>query len=121
MNDADGDLELLTGFSSRNPEWSPDSTRFAYISGQPPNTDIYIMNIDDRNVDRLTHSSVIELSLAWSPSGEQIAFSSNPLEGGPQELYILDAQGVRLQSFWDTSGAYEIIPFLRLICTSKRL
>ena len=59
---------------------SPDGKRIAYtvsyysISENKSNSDIYIMDADGRNKKQLTKTVAREGSLAWLPSGKEIAF-----------------------------------------------
>ena len=40
-------------------------------------TDIYLMNTDGTNVERITNTSLVEFTHSWSPDGRRIAFDVN--------------------------------------------
>jgi Tol biopolymer transport system component len=64
------------------PAWSPDGKRVAFMSqeadasGDDPNYNIYVMNIDGGGLAQLTDSPGEDGFPAWSPDGSKIAFSS---------------------------------------------
>jgi Tol biopolymer transport system component len=67
---ADGAQRLsLPGgrYDQRRPVWSPDGSRIAYIANPQNNWDIYVMNIADGNIQRLTRAGSIEFAPLWRP------------------------------------------------------
>ena len=68
-----GNLHQLTENSvdDRGPAWSPDGTRIAFVSnrdtGQPRDTDIYVMNADGTDQQRIIKKSGFEWGLDWRP------------------------------------------------------
>jgi Tol biopolymer transport system component len=79
--DADGSgLELLTNGYHGNirPAWSPDGKKIAFSSNRDGFGDIYVMDVDEGNVKRLTFSKGLASNneASWSPDGKRIAFSS---------------------------------------------
>ena len=100
--DADGKNQLnLTNHHAgdTNPEWSPDGMQIAFTSNRDrawefegwDNRDIYVMNTDGTNLINLTNHPAKDGSPAWSPDGNQIAFSSN--REGNTEVYVMNADG----------------------------
>ncbi len=79
------------GFS---PVWSSDGKKFAFISKQNGNAEIYVINMDGTGETRLTNNQADDLSPSWSPDGKKIAFVSN--RDGNQEIYVMDADGSHL-------------------------
>jgi Tol biopolymer transport system component len=68
------------------PSWSPDGHWIAFLGVRQlpePDTDIYITNITGSEWRRVTYDSETRASISWSPSGQEIAFTS-------PELYILN-------------------------------
>jgi TolB protein len=64
------------------PAWSPDGTRVAFMSqeadasGNDPNYNIYVMDIDGSGLAQLTDDPGEDGFPAWSPDGTKLAFSS---------------------------------------------
>ncbi len=74
------------------PAWSPDGRRLALtLSQRDGNMDIYILNLANQNLTRLTRDNAIDTEPAWSPDGDMIYFTSDR-SGGPQ-IYRIDAGG----------------------------
>ena len=65
---------------------------FSLIDGDV-NSEIYLMNPDGTEQVRLTHNKAFDVSPMWSPTGEQILFTSN--RDGVWDLYLMDADGKR--------------------------
>ena len=84
------------------PSWSPDGKRIAFMSrrdghfiGEGGLTyEIYVMDADGGNEQRLTENRKSDSSPSWSPDGKQIAFSSDRKgDGVNYEIYVMDADG----------------------------
>ena len=105
--DADGDnLRRLTNNPAidGSPSWSPDGKRIVFTSYRDgnfmngiPTTEIYVMDADGRNQQKLTNNPAHDGSPSWSPDGEQIAFDSNRDGRFNWEIYVIDADGRNLQ------------------------
>jgi TolB protein len=65
------------------------------------NSDIYVMDLRTRRVQRLTSNPAIDTSPSYSPDGRQVVFNSD--RGGAQQLYVMNSDGsnVRRISFGD--------------------
>jgi TolB protein len=50
-----------------DPAWSPDGTQIAFVSDRDGNQEIYVVNIDGTNLQRLTWSEGSDRSPAWQP------------------------------------------------------
>ena len=59
------------------------------------------MNRDGSNLVRLTNNPAIDTSPTWSPSGTQIAFTSD--RSGSPQIYIIDADGLNLNKITSES------------------
>ncbi|MCQ6507957.1 hypothetical protein NPM20_24410, partial [Vibrio parahaemolyticus] len=55
------------------------------------NTDLFVMNLKNRAVSRLTSDPAIDTSPSFSPDGTQIVFNSD--RGGSPQLYVMSAAG----------------------------
>ncbi len=87
---------LMTTFRFRtivsigSTSWAPDGKRLAFSaidkSGQ---NDLYILDTESREVRRLTNDYFDDRDPAWSPQGDQIAFSSDRTPFGRKGSYNL--------------------------------
>ena len=93
-----------------DPEWtgtwtfpavSPDGTRLAVDSAQGA-ADIWVKQLDDGPLNRLTLAGSINYRASWTPDGQSIVFPSNR---GGQEIYDMN---IFLQRA-DGSGNAEVI------------
>ena len=107
--DADGgNQQRLTNnlTEDRYPSWSPGGQRIVFSARRDGHVEhnldltyeIYVMDADGGNEQRLTNNRNNELSPVWSPDGERIAFASDR-KGDWQnfEIYVMDADGGNLQ------------------------
>lgn len=74
---------------------APTTEKIAFSSNRNGNWDIYIMNPDGSQQERLTRGNGINFSPVWSPNGEQILFGSN--RDGDRDLYVMDADGSNIR------------------------
>ena len=85
-----------------NPSWSPDgkqivfsSVREGHFIGKVKITDeIYVMDADGGNQQRLTENRKNDWNPSWSPDGKRIVFASDR-KGDVEsfEIYVMDADG----------------------------
>ena len=72
--------------------FSPDGTQIAYHSTQKGDYDIYVVNLDGSDTQRLTFQpDSMDVWAEWSPDGSQILFHSE--RDGDSDIYIMDADG----------------------------
>ena len=72
--------------------------QIAFVSHRDGNTEIYVMDVDGGNQQRLTNHPHDDWFPSWSPDGKRIAFSSgrdgHVIDGWPtDEIYVMDADG----------------------------
>jgi TolB protein len=106
-------------------DWSPDGRRIAYISYRDEHGrtcfhecstsgEIYLLDVESGELERLTESKADDRSPAWSPDGRFIAFSSdrsNP-EQHENEIYVMSASGddarrITENDVWDLEPAFR--------------
>jgi Tol biopolymer transport system component len=94
--DANGDnVNLLAGNTpslETYPNWSPDGSKILFTSARDGNWELYVMDTDGTNLQRLTHNQVIDVEGKWSPDGNKILFTSGE-DFDNYEIYQMDADG----------------------------
>ena len=92
---------------------APKTEKIAFSSNRKGNWEIYIMNPDGSQQERLTRNNAADFSPVWSPTGEQILFVST--RDGFADLYVMNANGSdvrrvfrksakRLEPTWSPEG-----------------
>ena len=91
--------QLTTGNTWQQPRWSPDGSRIAYVYRTENFSEIFVMDADGSNAQRLTRSQSSSLSNndwtfwpTWSPDGSQLAFVSDSNSYHPT-LWLMNADG----------------------------
>ena len=113
MDDDGGNQQGLTNDlnDDRHPSWSPDGKRIAFSSERDghfiadfigefeiTSSEIYLMDADGGNQQRLTENRKNDWFPSWSPDGKRIAFSSDRKGNFVNfEIYVMDADGGNLQ------------------------
>ncbi|PWU23208.1 MAG: hypothetical protein C5B48_09020 [Candidatus Rokuibacteriota bacterium] len=87
---SDGSDQTLLG-DGRDPAWSPDGQKIAFVSDRDGNAEIYVMNADGTGVTRLTDDPGSEREPAWSPDGQKLVFGRvAPFDS---DLWTMNADG----------------------------
>jgi pimeloyl-ACP methyl ester carboxylesterase/dipeptidyl aminopeptidase/acylaminoacyl peptidase len=68
-----------------------DGQVIAFTSERDGNSEIYVMNADGSNPQRLTDDPAYDAWPTWSPDGSRIAFMSD--RSGNPDIYVMDADG----------------------------
>src|SRR5262249_40037420 len=92
--------------ADRQPAWSPDGSRIAFVSDRDGRQDLYVMNADGSNPTRLTDGCCLSVDAepTWSPDGKQIAFgSTGPFNGG-WHIWGVNADGTNLRQLTQGPG-----------------
>ncbi len=80
----------LVNFGSTS--WAPDGKRLVFSSiDMSGNNDLYILNTETQQLQKLTDDYYDDRDPAWSPRGDQIVFSSDRTPFGRQGTYNLFA------------------------------
>jgi TolB protein len=108
-----GSLHRITAFRGPDvsPVWNPKSNaQIAWVSGRTGLPQIYIMDSDGANVQRMTDGGYAT-SPSWSPNGQFLAFAWNRKYGpgapGGQDIYIMDIASKRWIQLTHDSGAND--------------
>ncbi len=96
--------DLTTGIETRltrhaatdsYPVSSPDGERIAFQSNRDGDFEIYVMDSDGFNVEKLTSNDHRDRLPAWSPDGNWIIYSSDTRGDGTLDLYRVSPDGGR--------------------------
>ena len=86
------------------PALSPDRTRIAFSSTRAGGGyDLFVMDVDGRNLQRLTSDPGTEGEPAWSPDGRRLVFTGVPLEG-PAQLFSIQPDGTGRRQLTEGKG-----------------
>ena len=85
-------------WNDEQPRWSPDGQRIAFRSNRSGSYNLYVMDADGRNLQRLTDHAGNDYDPSWLPDGESVVFASDRDRGaGRYDLY----------RYWLADGSVE--------------
>lgn len=89
---------------------APKTPKIAFMTAREGNRDIYLMNPDGSEMERITRHRAMDVAPQWSPTGEQILFASDRDRFRLSwDLYLMDADGSNVRRIFaksrDRSGA----------------
>jgi len=95
---------LADGSPAVQPALSPDRTRIAFSSERAgTGYDLFVMDADGRNLQRLTSDPGTEGEPVWSPDGRRLVFTGVPRDGLPQ-LFSIQADGTGQRQLTEGKG-----------------
>jgi Tol biopolymer transport system component len=124
VSERDGDREVYVcaadGSGARNlsrdrghdlhPVWSRDGARILFSSnrGKPDaaDYDLYEMAADGSALKRLTSGPEVDTYASWSPDGRTI-LTRRVIDGGNNEVFLLDADGSNPRNLTNDAAAYD--------------
>ena len=78
--------------------WSPVDNRIAFVSPEPGNDELFVINMDGSGLTQLTHNDwEWDKYPTWSPDGQQIVFWSNRATRRKQ-IWIMNADGSNVRN-----------------------
>ena len=97
--------------SSGDPQWSPDGSRIAFVSGRGDHAMIGIYTDSATPIRWIAPSTSIDASPRWSPDGSRIAFTRRRGSGGapdsvlverprPWTIWVADARSGAARQIW---------------------
>jgi TolB protein len=99
------------GWYNATPGWAPDSDRLAFAGYDRDidRFDLFVMNPDGTNLERLTIRAGDNERPSFSPNGQMIVFHSNRTQGrdvkGTAQLYVMNRDGSGQRQL--NTGLYE--------------
>ena len=101
-----GQREVLGDFPGMTfaPRFSPDGKRVIMSMAQKGNSDIFVMDLRTRRVNRLTTNPSIDTSPSFSPDGRRVVFNSD--RGGRQQIYVMESNGSNQKRISFGKGRY---------------
>jgi TolB protein len=77
-------------------QWSPDGTRFGYVSDADGDFEIYIMDMSSGSVEQITHNDFPESGFLWLPDGRRITYGTLVEQDFVPVVRDLDMQTIEL-------------------------
>jgi len=100
-----GETKISDEVGDNAPAASPDGSKVAFMSAErgATNWEIWVMNADGTNPQRLTENGSNDGLPAWSPDGQSIAFVSD--QGGVWAIWVMNADGSNQRKLANMQGS----------------
>jgi Tol biopolymer transport system component len=93
------------------PAWAPDDTAIAFSGQRGGLTDLYVFDLQQNQLRRLTTDAFADLQPAWSPDGRRLAFATDrftsdiaKLSFGAYQVGVLDVASGRVERLVSAPG-----------------
>jgi TolB protein len=93
--DAEGGNVVRVSFGGSNHHDSPAGDRIVYVARVDNVFDLYVLNLRNRQIQKITESNARNESPSWSPDGRHIVFKSNMK--GVEQVFSVDYDGANLR------------------------
>ena len=93
---------VIAGGVNTYPVPSPDGRKIAFRKMLDINSEVFVADIDGRNVKNLTADPAFEGWPAWSPDGKRIAFAAN--RNSAYQVFVMNADGSGVNLVANTEG-----------------
>jgi Tol biopolymer transport system component len=91
----------------QTPRWSPDGSQLVFTGFTNGVTDLYIVNRDGTELQRLTNDKYADLHPSWSPNGNTIAFVTD--RGPATDFDLLRFGNLRIALYHMETGTIEVL------------
>jgi len=99
--------KLAGGFGiDVSPSFSRDGSRMAFVSKRGGSPQIYIKNIKDNSIQRITYEGAYNTSPSWSPTGRWISYAGMTKDDGIN-IYLIRPDGTSRKQLTVNSGDNE--------------
>lgn len=93
---------IISGGVNTYPVPSPDGRKMAFRKMLDVNSELFVADVDGRNLKNLTDHPAFEGWPAWSPDGRRIAFGAN--RNSNYQIFVMDADGGNVKLVANTEG-----------------
>jgi Tol biopolymer transport system component len=109
MDQNGNDIKVVipdAGTFNIEPRYSPDGSKFVFMSGRDHGQHIYVANTDGSNIKKITDKGA-NGDPFWSPDGSRISFGSNREGGGKLNIFTMKPDGSDVKQITHFLPPYE--------------